>query len=295
MPTLPFNDLVIHPRDNDLVLGTHGRGVWILDQINALQELSEDVVGKSAHLFTIGPAVQIRRAGRAAHTGDVHYRGENPPLGAIIDYWLGETAGDGTVEVAIQDSDGDRVATVTGTTRQGMNRVVWDMRHQLDLGGDAPTGPFQRPVRGPLVVPGTYTARLEVAGQGGAATDPAADPAQEFTVREDPRIGASIGVRAAWTGTLLELAGTLAQTNAGLAGVNEALEGVADDDTGPRAMKLRDLAREFGELASRIGRLSGEVEGVVAPLTQDQRSRRDFYMEMLEVLTAEAAAAANPQ
>ena len=285
MPTLPFNDLVIHPRDNDLVLGTHGRGIWILDQINALQELSEDVVGKSAHLFTIEPAVQIRRAGRAAHTGDVHYRGENPPLGAIIDYWLGETAGDGTVEVAIHDADGARVATVTGTTRQGMNRVVWDMRHHLDLGGDAPAGPFQRPVRGPLVVPGTYTARLEVAGQDGTA----ADLAQEFTVREDPRIGASIGVRTAWTGTLLELAATLAQANAGLAGVNEALEAVADDDTGPRAMKLRDLTREFGELASRIGRLSGEIEGVVAPLTQDQRSRRDFYTEMLEVLTAEAA------
>ncbi len=285
MPTLPFNDLVIHPRENDLVLGTHGRGIWILDQINALQELSEDVVGKSAHLFTIEPAVQIRRAGRAAHTGDVHYRGENPPLGAIIDYWLGETAEDGTVQVAIQDADGARVATVTGTARHGMNRVVWDMRHHLNLGGDAPAGPFQRPVRGPLVVPGTYTARLEVAGQDGSA----AGLAQEFTVREDPRIGASIGVRTAWTGTLLELAATLAQANAGLAGVNEALEGIADDDIGPRAMKLRDLAREFGELASRIGRLSGEIEGVVAPLTQDQRSRRDFYMEMLEVLTAEAA------
>ena len=47
MPTLPFNDLVIHPRENDLVLGTHGRGIWILDQINALQELSEDVVGRA--------------------------------------------------------------------------------------------------------------------------------------------------------------------------------------------------------------------------------------------------------
>ena len=291
MPTLPFNDLVIHPRENDLVLGTHGRGIWILDQINALQELSEVVVGKSAHLFTIEPAVQIRRAGRHAHTGDVHYQGENPPLGAIIDYWLGDTTGDGTVEVAIQDGDGAQVATVTGTTRQGMNRVVWDMRHEVDVGGgDFAPGPFQRAIRGPLVVPGTYTARLEVAGQDGTA----ADLAQQFTVREDPRIGASMGTRAAWTATLLDLADALARTNAEMAGVSEALQDIADDDSSPRAAKLRDLAREFGELASRLGRLAGDVEGVVAPLTQDQRSRRDFYMEMLEVLTAEAGEVVNP-
>ncbi len=284
MPTLPFNDLVIHPRENDLVLGTHGRGIWILDQINALQELSEVVVQKSAHLFTIEPAVQIRRAGRAAHTGDVHYRGENPPLGAILDYWLGEAAGDGTVEVAIQDTDGGRVATVTGTTRQGMNRVVWDMRHEVGGDDDVAPGPFQRAARGPLVVPGTYTARLEVAGQDGMA----ADLVQQFTVREDPRINASPGVRAAWTATLLDLADALTRAAGERTRIQDALEDVADDDTGPRATKLRDLAREFGELTSRISRLSGDVEGVVAPLTQDQRSRRDFYMEMLEVLTAEA-------
>ena len=174
------------------------------------------------------------------------------------------------------------MATVTGTTRDGMNRVVWDMRHELGGGDDVAPGPFQR--RGPLVVPGTYTARLEVAGQDGAA----ADLVQQFVVREDPRIGASPGVRAAWTATLLELADASARAADERSRIQDALEDIADDDTGPRATKLRDLSREFGELVSRIGRLSGEVEGVVAPLTQDQRSRRDFYMEMLEVLTAEA-------
>ena len=295
MPTLPFNDLVIHPRENDLVLGTHGRGVWILDQINALQELTEDVVGQSAHLFTVEPAVQIRRAGRAAHTGDVHYRGENPPLGAIIDYWLGDEAEMGTVAVAIEDGDGTRVATVGGTTRQGMNRVVWDMRHQVgggDDGEDEGAGPGPRGGRrGPLVVPGTYTARLEVAGLDDAETG----SAQRFAVREDPRLNVTPGTRAAWTAALLELAETSARAVGELNRIEEALQDIADDDTGPRATKLRDLAREFGELVSRLGRLSGDVEGVVAPLTQDQRSRRDFYLEMLEVLSGEAGEAASPQ
>ena len=131
MPTLPFNDLVIHPRDNDLVLGTHGRGIWILDQINALQELTPEVMAGPAHPFTIEPATQIRRAGGAAHAGDVHYQSENPPNGAILDYWLAEAVAEGTVSIAIEAEGGARVATVDGATGQGMNRVVWDMRHEV--------------------------------------------------------------------------------------------------------------------------------------------------------------------
>ena len=280
MPTAAFNDLVIHPRENDLVLGTHGRGVWILDQINTLQELTPAVMASPAHLFTIEPAVQIRRAGRWAHTGDIFYRGENPPNGAILDYWLAEEQEEGAVAISIE-VDGRRVAQVEGTTQQGMNRVVWDLLHQV---GDAagPGGGGRGPGsagRGPLVVPGTYIARLGAAGS---------ESWQELVVREDPRLNVSPGVRAAWTNTLLELAEARARVAAELERIEGALEGMAEDDTGPRAAKLRDLAREFGELLSRIGRLSGEIEGVVAPMTQDQRSRRDFYMEMIEVLSGEA-------
>ncbi|MCY3699942.1 MAG: hypothetical protein OXH46_09960 [Gemmatimonadetes bacterium] len=267
MPTLPFNDLVIHPRDNDLVLGTHGRGIWILDQINALQELTPEVMASPAHLFTIEPATQIRRAGGAAHAGDVHYQGENPPNGAILDYWLAEEAPDGTVRVAIEDEGGTRVAMLEGTTGQGMNRVVWDMRHEVEAG------------RGPLVVPGTYTARLQAVG---------VESARRLSVREDPRIDAPVDVRSAWTATLLELAEARARVASEGSRIEEALEGIAAEDVGPRAAKLRDLRREFGELASRLARLTGAVEGVVGPLTQDQRSQREFYMEMLETLTREA-------
>ncbi len=280
MPTLPFNDLVIHPRENDLVLGTHGRGIWILDQINALQELTAEMIegDESVHLFTVEPAVQIRRAGGAAHAGDVYYRGENPPHGAILDYWLGADADSDAVEIAIEDGEGGRVATVEGTARQGMNRVVWDLRHTVAAAGGGGGG-FGAGRGGPLVVPGAYTARLVAAG---------AESVQEVVVREDPRINATPGTRAAWTATLLELAEAAAQAVEERERIEAALEEVGEDDAGPRAAQLRDLAREFGELASRLGRLASDVEGVVAPLTQDQRSRREYYLEMLEVLMGEA-------
>ncbi len=284
MPTAAFNDLVIHPRENDLVLGTHGRGVWILDQINALQELTPEVMASAAHLFTIGPATQIRRAGRQAHTGDIFYRGENPPNGAILDYWLGEEAEPGAVTVVIEDGVGGRVATVEGTGRAGMNRVVWDLRHRVgDEAGRGGGGGFGGG-RGPLVVPGNYTARLQVEGAEAGAD---AQLAQPFEVHDDPRLNVTPATRSAWTATLLQLGELRARAQRQMARVEEALEGVAEDDDSPRAAKLRDLQREFGELVTRIGRLSGDVEGVVAPLTQDQRSRRVFYTDMLEVLVRE--------
>ncbi len=94
MPTVAFNDLVIHPRDNDLVLATHGRGVWILDQINVLQEITPAIVASSAHLFTIEPASMIRYEGEKGHTGDMIFHGDNPPAGAVIDYYLQDSVED---------------------------------------------------------------------------------------------------------------------------------------------------------------------------------------------------------
>ena len=298
MPTLAFNDLAVHPRDNDLVLGTHGRGVWILDQINALQELSREVMARPAHLFSIEPAVQVRRAGRSVHAGDVHFRGENPPNGALLDYWLAQAADSGEVELVVESSGGERVATPAGTASQGMNRVVWDLRYELGemaadgaAGGNLAAAAGGPEPRGPLVVPGTYVVRLRAAGT---------ESVQEVEVRPDPRSRVGAEVRAEWTATLLELARARLRARAGLAEARAAREATADPEAPGREgqdaasrgdSKLRDLEREFGEVSSRIGRLYSAVEGVVAPLTRDQRSRRAYYLQALEILEAELAAA----
>ncbi len=285
MPTLAFNDLVVHPRDNDLVLGTHGRGVWIFDQINALQELSADVTALDAHLFTIEPAVQVRRSRTPAHTGDVHFSGANPPHGAIFDYWLRDAGEDLSAAIVVEDADGERVAVVEGTTTPGVNRVVWDLRHDLPGDGESAGEGRARPMRGPLVVPGAYVARLE-ARAGAAAT--ATGGTRAFVVREDPRIDATPGVRQAWTRTLLELARARLRATEWRERVREALADDGEPAGDARAAALRNLEREFGELASRLARLGGDVEGAVAGLTQDQRSRREHYAETLETLAREA-------
>lgn len=256
MPTLPFNDLRIHPRDNDLVLASHGRGVWILDQVNAIQELTPRVLASPAHLFSIQPAEQIRYRSEKAHTGDMYWAGENPPAGAIIDYYLREPGGE--PGLVVLDAAGAEVARLKPTTAAGINRVVWNLRHAslpASPGGRAgATGPA-----GPWVVPGTYTVRMTA---GGATQE------QKVEVREDPRVQVPAQLRQAWTADLVRIADLLRGATTALAGAREA--------NAPEERRAR-----LTELRSRINGLYGEVGGFVGPLSADQRSRFDYYTRML--------------
>ena len=281
MPTLPFNDLVIHPRDNDLVLGTHGRGVWIIDQINAFQEMSAAVTASDLHVFSMEPAVQTRRRNESAHTGDVYYRGENPPVGALVDYWLGAEADSGTVRIEVRSRDSTLVSELEGATAAGFNRVVWDLRHGSPPARRGGGFGFGGPIR-PLVVPGEYAVTVRSGDR---------EDTRMVRVLEDSRITATPAVRTAWTATLLELADLRNEAQAELALVREALDEVDDEDTGSRAMKLRDLEREWQEVSNRIRGLAGGVEGVVGPLTGDQESQRTYLSAMVETLRSESAEA----
>ena len=277
MPTLPFNDLVVHPRDNDLVLGTHGRGVWIIDQMNAFQELAPQVLAAPVHVFSMEPAYQIRRRNEGAHTGDVYFRGQNPPVGALIDYWLREAADSGAVTIDIQNSRAEHVATLEGGTQAGLNRVVWDLRHQTGMSGG---GGFFGGAGEPWVVPGSYTVTV-TGGENQSESS--------VEVFEDPRIQATPSVRTAWTETLLELAGLRTRATEELELVREGLAELEEGETSARATDLRELERELNELSTRIRRLMGDVSGVVATLTGDQSTRMDYYAEMVELLAREAA------
>jgi photosystem II stability/assembly factor-like uncharacterized protein len=200
MPRMAFYDLLVHPRDNDLVLATHSRGLWILDNVHALQELSADVRAKAAHVFTIEEAEQVRLSNPKAHAGDMVFRGENPPNGAIIDYWLKE-ANPSSISLTIHDAAGVEIAKVEPAKAQGVNRVVWNLRHP---GLPAQTYRYMgsdrgRPLPGPLVLPGTYSVRLSV---GNVLSE------RTFRVVDDRRLTVSPEARRAWHTALTTLAAT---------------------------------------------------------------------------------------
>lgn len=280
MPTMAFNDLVIHPRDNDLVLATHNRGVWILDNVNALQELTPQVAAAPAHLFTMEPAYQIRYASEIAHTGDMFFRGENPPNGAIIDYWLGSAKDSGAVSITVHDGSGQQVASVAPTRQAGMNRVIWDLRYPRLA---ARPGSRGRPPAGPYVVPGRYTVRLTVDGRSYE---------QPVEVREDPRVNLPAEARSAWTASLREIGDGHRRATELVTRWQPVAARLRPNATSPLSGARREeaarLDAQIEEVLSRFGRLYGDVAGWTGPMTSDQRTQLDYLTRKLTELSQAA-------
>ena len=258
MPTLAINDLLIHPRDNDLVLGTHGRGIWILDNVNALQEITADILNRDAHLFTIEPAEMIRYSKIKAQSGDMVFKGSNPPNGAIIDYYLREEATKESVTLTIQDSSGTELRSLEPSRHKGINRVIWNLRHP-NLPAPAHEKPNQfgeypREPNGPRVLPGVYTVRLRI-------YDSVYE--QPVEVHEDPRINVTTTDRTAWTETLLKIATLYRQTNDWV----ESIHTIQNRDERKQCDSVRKLVYE---LRRRILILYSQIDGWTGRLSEDQ-------------------------
>jgi len=130
MPTVAFHDLMIHPRDNDLIAGTHGRGIWILDDISPLQQATDKVLSSEAFLFENDrPGTQwlsLRRGGYGR--GNLFFQGENPPEGATINFYLKDKPS-GPVSIEIADATGKLKTTFSlKNPEAGVNRLMWDMQ-----------------------------------------------------------------------------------------------------------------------------------------------------------------------
>ena len=168
MPNLPvvrIDDILVHPRDNDLVLATHGRSVWIMDDVTALQATTDEVMAEDLHLFTPRDAVQWKSDVRLSRsvTGNKIWTGENAPEGTAIHYYL-ESAPIGDVAVRILDVlTNEVVRDLKGTAVAGLNRVQWDLRAN-------PEEDEEDDDEGPPVKPGVYRVVLDVNGMEQSVT-----------------------------------------------------------------------------------------------------------------------------
>jgi len=178
-------------KGNDLVVATHGRGVWIMDDISSLRQITPDVAAASVHLFGVAPVTR-NLARRAGFSRPVANAGSNPPTGVLIDYYLAQ-APTGEATLTILDGSGNEVKRFSSQTqgRGGlpaaarMNRFLWDMRYP-----DVPAAPREDELTSfeatspatPVAMPGRYTARLTVDGQ---SYD------QPFEIRKDPLVTAT--------------------------------------------------------------------------------------------------------
>ncbi|MFP5356759.1 MAG: hypothetical protein ACLGIK_16770, partial [Gemmatimonadota bacterium] len=268
--------------ENDLVLATHGRGIWIFDQLNALQELTPAVRAAPGHVFTINPAWMTRLSSTKAHAGDMVFRGENPPNGAIIDLWVRDGVPEGT-SVTIHSATGREVARVplSASRNGGVVRTVWNLRlPELRRGpsGDDDEGSGGG-LPGRYVAPGSYEARLAIGG---------ATYGRRFDVREDPRVRLTPVARQQWTGALDRIA-SLYRAASALADSARSevkrLEGEAPRNDA-RLAEARDVAETAGELVQRLAALYGNVIRVSEPPTTDQRAQMGYFPTILTALQA---------
>jgi photosystem II stability/assembly factor-like uncharacterized protein len=210
IPPTPMYWIVVQEQFNDLVVGTYGRGLWILDDITPFQQLTSEVVASSAHLFAPRQAYRFRPITSPMAMFNDHSGGENPPFGASINYWLADEP-EGDVKISIADASGETLRTLDGKKEAGINRVWWNLQGEetteiklrtkpryadwIDLGEErwraAPEGRFSV-----LAPPGTYTVTLAVEGQ---------EYSQQLEVLKDPHSEGTLADIGQQTAMLLEL------------------------------------------------------------------------------------------
>jgi photosystem II stability/assembly factor-like uncharacterized protein len=133
IPTVAVDDIQVHPRDLDLVVATHGRSLFIVDDIRPLEDLSLEIQAKDAYLFPPRPAHGLHLLpGYADSTGKAIYRGENPPEGALLTFYLKLYTGE-DAKIKIANAAGQPVAKFTMRGAPGLNRINWDLRPTKDL------------------------------------------------------------------------------------------------------------------------------------------------------------------
>ncbi|MEJ2204252.1 MAG: hypothetical protein P8170_09090 [Gemmatimonadota bacterium] len=243
LPTAPVRALQVHPRDHDLVIGTHGRALWVVDDIRPLRALAQDpgLTEEPLHLFE-APLAYLRHTAAVDgyhFSGDALFQGETRPAGALLTYWVGREVGD-SVEISVTDGEGQDVSTLRAPAGLGLNRVAWDLREDAPAwsGGEGARGRSGR--QAPEVLPGTYGVRVSA---GGASAE------GRVTVLADPRVEVPMEERLEKVQAIrsgLDLERRLQAVRSAAQEIRDALDrtlagvGDRDDDT---AREIREGAR----------------------------------------------------
>ncbi|HCX29448.1 MAG TPA: sialidase [Blastocatellia bacterium] len=159
MPNVAVRDLAIHPRDHALVIATHGRGMWIVDDITPLRALTPDTLAKEAVFLQAKPSVQSIAGSGGWSNGDAVFVGPNPTDEAIFVYYQKKRHIFGDLKIEVLDSNGKVVGTIPSSKRRGLNRATWPMRLKAPKVPRAATAAFGAAI-GPRLLPGTYTVRM---------------------------------------------------------------------------------------------------------------------------------------
>jgi photosystem II stability/assembly factor-like uncharacterized protein len=316
LPTVPVDDIVIHARENDLVVGTHGRSIWIMDDITPLEQLTEQLLAKPAHLFLVRGATMYSLAGGWPFW-HADYAAQNPPVGARIRYYLRDKvgqseasvvaeatpgdggpnvqrqgpqrpsrgSGDASAKLTILDPSGDTVRELEGPGEPGIHEVIWDLRIEPPYTAPGGQGGFGGGPTAPRVLPGTYTVQLQVADQTFS---------ESLSVHGDHRIqisDADLQARQAALMSLYELSKSIREANQAVSRlrsrVAEIEELLKQHDAAPESLteQANQLAESIDEIrqelnqANRDARVASAIDGSTTRPTADQLWQIDQVWE----------------
>jgi photosystem II stability/assembly factor-like uncharacterized protein len=273
-PDVAVRDIVVHPRDSDLVVATHGRGIWIVDDITPLRKLTPEVMTQEAVFLEAKPAQQRLPASGGWGEGSAVFTGPNPPDAALITYYQSKRHIFGKMKLEILDSQGKIVDTLPPNSRRGISRVEWPMRLKAPHVPPAATAAFEA-AQGPRVLPGTYTVRM-TRGKETYTTQLTVelDPRAKFTP-EDRKMEFDAAMR------VHRLLGDMSFDVDRINGVHHALLERSAKAKGDAA-----LAKQLQELADKLEALRKKIVATTegGALTGEERIREkttELYGEIL--------------
>jgi photosystem II stability/assembly factor-like uncharacterized protein len=259
LPNVAVRDLAIHPRDHALVMATHGRGIWIVDDITPLRSLTTDTLAKEVVFLQAKPSVQAIPAGGGWANGDAAFVGSNPTDEAVFVYYQKKRHIFGDLKVEVLDSTGKVVGTIPSSKRRGLNRSTWAMRLKAPQVPRAASASFGAAI-GPRLLPGTYTVRMTKDKQVYTTElQIAADPRSKHTA-EDRRAQFDLAMK------LYNLLGNMTYSVERINNVRLALDERAAKlpATDPLAIRLRAASAAVDDLRRKIvatkegGAITGE-------------------------------------
>jgi hypothetical protein len=258
-PQVAVRDIAVHSRASDLVLATHGRGIWIIDDISPLRTLTPDLMAKDATLVEGPPAVQYLNANGGWPQGDASFTGPSRPTDAFIDYYQKHRHIFGDLKIEIFDQDGKLVDTIPGSKHRGLNRANWSMRLKPPIVPPAASALFSA-AQGPRVLPGTYTIKMTKGDQTYTeALKVVLDPRAKFTV-DDRKAQFALIMK------LHKMLGHMSYSVAAIQGVRDAAVARSGklSEKDPVRGRLRQLSTDLDALRSKIvatkegGAITGE-------------------------------------
>ncbi|HYL61379.1 MAG TPA: hypothetical protein VE077_02080 [Candidatus Methylomirabilis sp.] len=294
LPTVPVDDIQIQAEQNDLVLATHGRSIWILDDVTPIEKFDANVANSSLTFFTPRAATIWDLKRREWFSGQKRFAGKNPSYGALLNYYLkeavpaetpktgkeekGKEAGarparggesapaegaaktEGKVKISVYGKDGKLVREFDGPGKAGVNRVNWDLRWNSPAEPtpeqlEAAAAGFDFGPRGPLVAPGEYTIKIKAGSQ---------EAEQKVAVEADPRMQMSPAdqeARRAAIDQLYAMAKTADKDSKTIQGIKGGLKAALDEwkkNAGkPDAPKIpEDIRKAAEDLQKKVDTIS---------------------------------------